>query len=108
MKRDYIEKLIFQYSWTYRSESNNTSRLRDDYNSRFGKTWRWGQEEIAKLIDVSRVTVSSLLNGKTKLDLVMLLKVAYLTGLSFEEIIREEIKLGFLDPKFYNLLGDKK
>lgn len=62
-----------------------------------------------KTYDISVLNKNSdTLLGKIKLDLVMLLKVAYLTGLSFEEIIREEIKLGFLDPKFYNLLGDKK
>ena len=59
-----------------------------------------GLKSISRLIDVSRVTISALFNGKTKLDINMLIKVRYLTGLSFDAIIKEEIKLGLADNIF--------
>lgn len=99
MKRKYIEDRIW---WSNRH--NNKERLTKDYDKRFNYRWGWQQEHIARLIDVSRVTVSSLLNGKTKLDINMLIKVRYLTGLSFDAIIKEEIKLGLADNIFYEML----
>lgn len=99
MKRKYIEDRIW---WSNRH--NNKERLTKDYDKRFIHRWGWQQEHIARLIDVSRVTVSALLNGKTKLDINMLIKVRYLTNLSFEQIINEEIKLGLADKTFYDLL----
>lgn len=101
MRRKYIEDIVMT-SW--RNDSN-LQRLVKDYETKFGnRGWGWNQEHIASLIDVSRVTISALFNGKTKLDINMLIKVRYLTGLSFDAIIKEEIKLGLADNIFYEML----
>lgn len=101
MGRKYIEDRVMN-SW--RNDSN-FQRLVKDYETKIGnRHWGWTQEHIARLIDVSRVTISALFNGKTKLDINMLIKVRYLTGLSFDAIIKEEIKLGLADNIFYEML----
>lgn len=95
MKREYLEERIFYYRY---GNQENLERLKNDYKVITGYNhWGWDQESIAKLIGVSRVTVNALLNGKTKLSLDMLLKVKYLTGLTLDEIVAEEIKLGLVE-----------